>query len=431
MEALADHRLENLLANIPPGTCKSLLISVFFPAWVWTKRPDKRFMYSSYADELSLRDSLKCRSIVESEWYQRRWGNRVQLLRGQNTKGKFENSAGGWRIATSVGGRGTGEHPDFVMADDPHNVKQSESDAERQAVLDWWDGTMSTRGVVRKARRCVVMQRLHQNDLSGHLLKKGGWTHFCLPMEAEPDVAKTTELGFKDPRQTPGELLWPEAFTKESVESLKKQMGSYRAAGQLQQRPAPRGGGMFKREWFEIVKAAPATGKAVRRWDFAATKPAPGKEPDWTCGLKMRRSQEGVFYIEDVRRTQSSAYTVMQLVKNTASQDGVAVVVAIPQDPGQAGKGQAEDYVRQLVGYVVKAERETGSKEVRAEPFSVQCEAGNVKLVDGPWVQAFLDELEVFPLGSNDDQVDCGSGALLQLANLPRPVSVAKVVGGS
>ncbi len=416
LEAVASGRIDNLLINIPPGCCKSLLCSVFFPAWVWLRRPSARFMFASYQQELSLRDSMKCRNLVESEWYSRQWGSKTELAPDQNQKTKFDNVSGGWRLATSPGGRGTGEHPDFVVFDDPHNVKGSESHAERQAVLDWWDGTMSSRGITRNCRRVGVMQRLHERDLSGHVLAKGGWEHLCLPMEAEPEAAKTTALGWKDPRTIPGELLWPALLPPEKVDSLKREMGSHRAAGQLQQRPAPAGGGLFKRDWFEIVNAAPVAGKRCRAWDFAATVPKPGRDPDYTVGGKISRSVDGVFYIEHVVRFQGTALQVENTLLNTAASDGVEVSIHIPQDPGQAGKGQSEQMIRRLAGYIVKAETVSGSKEVRAQSFIAQCEAGNVKLVRGPWNEAWLDEVSIFPFGLHDDQVDACTDAFNSLA---------------
>ncbi len=416
LEAVADNRIGNLLINIPPGCCKSLLCAVFFPAWVWIKRPAARFIFASYAQELTLRDSVKCRMLIESHWYQTRWGDTVTLASDQNQKTKFENTATGWRMATSPGGRGTGEHPDFVFADDPHNVRGSESDSERQAVIDWWDGTMSSRGITRGARRCVIMQRLHERDLSGHLIAKGGWEHICLPMEAEPDASHPTSLGWRDPRATAGELLWPRKLNADAVAKLKREMGSHRAAGQLQQRPAPRGGGMFRREWFSIVAAAPVAGRRCRAWDFAATIQRNGSDPDWTVGTKESRSVDGVFYVEHVVRFRGSPLQVEKTVLSTAAADGQEVQVQLPIDPGSAGVSVADSLIRMLAGYIVHAEKVTGSKEVRATSFAAQCEAGNVKLVAGNWNEQWLDEVCTFPAGKHDDTVDSAADAFNVLA---------------
>jgi predicted phage terminase large subunit-like protein len=195
-------------------------------------------------------------------------------------------------------------------------------------------------------------------------------------------------------------------------------MGSYPYAGQYQQRPAPREGGMFKRRWFEIVRAAPVRGRRVRSWDLAASV----EKGDWTVGLLMSRAEDGVFYIEDVQRMRASAREVEIAMKNCAGQDGRAATIRIPEDPGQAGKAQAEHLIRELAGYAIFAERETGAKEVRAMPFAAQCEAGNVKIVEAPWNAAFLDEIENFPMGAHDDQVDGAAGAFNRLAATPGPM---------
>ena len=125
---------------------KSLLVSVFFPAWAWLQRPELRFLYSSYAAQLSTRDSLKTRRVIMSPWYQQRWGNIYRIVSDQNVKNKFENDKTGFRLATSSGGSNTGEGGDIIVADDPHNVIDGESDLVREGTVDWWNTSMSTRG---------------------------------------------------------------------------------------------------------------------------------------------------------------------------------------------------------------------------------------------------------------------------------------------
>jgi hypothetical protein len=254
LEAISFGLIRNLLINVPPRHMKSLLVSVLWPACEWIRWPERRFLYSSYASSLSIRDSVKCRRLIESSWYQERWGDRYALTGDQNTKGRFENDRSGYRLSTSVGGAATGEGGDRVVCDDPHNVQEAESDSVRKATLDWWDIVMSTRvNDPRTAAKVVVMQRCHQRDLSGHLLEQGGWEHLCLPAEYEKPGCSTL-IGWSDPRAEQTELLWPERFGPEEMESLKRSLGSYAAAGQLQQRPSPAGGGLFKRHWFRYFQ---------------------------------------------------------------------------------------------------------------------------------------------------------------------------------
>ena len=256
LEAVADGRIKRLLINVPPGCGKSLLVCVFWACWVWgpQNRPQTRWLFASYGQELSTRDSLKCRQILESDWYQEHWGDRVQLLADQNQKTKFQNSAGGWRLATSTGGRGTGEHPDFVVWDDPHNVNDVESQVERERVSTWRAATITLRGMARDVREVGIMQRLHRDDLSGWMLNthKEGLDHLCLPMRFETSaMTKPTSLGWTDPRVTDGELLWPNGIDARTVADKECQLGHY-AEGQLQQRPPARShAAMFHTAYFD------------------------------------------------------------------------------------------------------------------------------------------------------------------------------------
>src|SRR6266853_1026359 len=252
LEAVTRGEIRNLLINVPPRHMKSLLVSVFWPAWEWIAHPERRWLYSSYAASLSIRDSVKFRRLIESPWYQSRWGDRFDLTSDQNTKVRVDNSRSGYRIATSVGGSATGEGGDRIICDDPHNVQEVESDSVRKGTRDWFDIVISSRvNDPKTTAMVVVMQRCHQQDLSGHLLEQGGWEHLCLPAEYE-GPSRATLIGFIDPRTQPGELLWPERFGPKEIVNLKISLGSYAAAGQLQQRPSPAGGGIFKRHWWRF-----------------------------------------------------------------------------------------------------------------------------------------------------------------------------------
>jgi len=297
--------------------------------------------------------------------------------------------------------------------DDPHDVTGAESATERQSTLDWWDLTMSLRGVARGVCRTIIMQRLHQSDMSGHVLDEGGWVHICLPMRYESGRMQATPLGWEDRRTVEGELLSPRQFSEEDVKKAETRLGSYGSAGQLQQRPAPREGGMFKREWFEIVDAAPAKGSRVRYWDIAASQ----DDGDYTSGVRMCKSDDGIYYIEDIRRGQLSPHNVEKLVLQTAQLDTRPVKIWMEQEPGSSGKSVIARYVKLLAGFSFRGDKVTGSKELRADPFAAQCEAGNVKLVRGSWNHEFLDEVTIFPNGDHDDIVDSCSGAFDKLAN--------------
>lgn len=302
--------------------------------------------------------------------------------------------------------------------DDPHNVKQAESEADRAAVHTFWFEAIPSRldrpddGV-----KIVIQQRVHEKDLAGECMRRG-YHPVVLPAIFEADHPHRHP---RDPRQE-GEPLWPARMSKATVQQLATEMGSYAAAGQLQQRPAPREGGMFQRRWFQIYDAAPAEvwHNCVRRWDLAAAVvTTPGADPDWTVGLKMGRDNLGRFWILDVQRFRASPGEVQQAMKAIAHQDGAQCRIGIPQDPGQAGLAQVQYIVGQMAPFAVFAEKEgsdvIGTKVTRAEPFSAQCEVGNVLLLKGGWNEDFLTELASFPSGAHDDQVDAATGAFRML----------------
>lgn len=416
LEAVASGQIQNILINVPPGTMKSLLTSVMFPAWLWgpKDRPNTRVINASYGSHLSERDSRKSKQIIVDRWYQDRWGDRFRITKGGD--GYYHTDKTGFRFATSVGGVGTGERGDLFIIDDPHNVLEGESDAVRENTITWFKEVTPTRVIdIQKSSFVVIMQRVHERDVSGIILsEKMDYQHLCLPMRYESKSCVTV-LGIQDPRKTEGELLDPVRYPGDALDKLESKLGEYAVAGQMQQRPAPRGGGIIKRGWFEIVNAAPAVGKRVRSWDLAATEATTKNDPDWTVGLKMLKAPDGIFYIEDVQRDRLSPLGVETLIKNTATQDERSVTITLPQDPGQAGKSQAQGFVLKLATWVAKIVIPSGSKATRAAAFAAQAQAGNVKLVKGDWNETFLAEMASFPTGSHDDQVDAAADAFNEL----------------
>lgn len=416
-----------LLINEPPGTMKSLVVSVFWPAWEWGPAglPSMRYLTSSYAEGYVKRDSRRMRDLINSEWYQSLWGSTVSLTR--MGEASFENSARGNRegkpFSSLTAGRG-----DRVIIDDPHSTETAESDAERERTVRIFRESVTSRlNDPENSAIVVVMQRLHEGDVAS-VAESFGYIHLMLPMEFEPDRRCKTPI-FKDPRIKDGELLFPERFSAEVVERDKIAMGSYAVAGQYQQRPAPREGGLFKRSYFEIVPAASTPRKTCRGWDLAATEENQNSKPAWTCGVRISQGADDIFYIEHVERLRGSPATVQMTVKNTSTQDGKSVRVSLPQDPGQAGKAQAQAFVIMLAGFDVHTSPESGSKVTRALPLAAQAEAGNVKLVEGDWNEAFLDEISKFPAGSYLDQVDAASRAFNELADMDDFYGVS--LGGS
>jgi predicted phage terminase large subunit-like protein len=418
LEAVTNGEIRNLLINMPPRAAKSTCVSVMWPVWMWTFKPEARFLCASYAQSLSIRDNLKCRRLIESNWYKERFGDVFELTGDQNTKTRFEKNKTGYRLATSVDSAATGEGGDFLIVDDPVSATEAASAAVTQHTQDWFDNTFSTRlNDPATGAKVIVMQRLNENDLSAHILRQGGYEHLLLPMEFEEERRASTSIGWTDPRKKDGELLWPERFTPDVLEDFKLRLGSYGYAGQMQQRPAPREGGFFQKTWFETTRAAPGKAKRVRAWDRAASIAKKGTDPDWTVGLKLVRDEHGCFYIEDVVRFRGSSLDVQKAIRNTAEQDGKNVKIILEQDPGQAGKSEVEYLIRMMSGFSVKAVPIKKDKVTRASPVSAQAEAGNIKIVRGDWNHAFLEELCAFPNAKHDDTVDALSTAFDALSN--------------
>lgn len=424
LQAISEGKLDRdgegarLLINVPPGSMKSLLVGVFWPAWEWGPRGLKsmRYVRTAHKEPLATRDNVKCRRLIQSAWFQERWP--IDLTGDQNAKTRFENTATGFSAAMAFGSL-TGDRGDRVIIDDPHSVDDANSPTILAGDVQTFREAIPSRVNDDKSAILIIMQRLNEGDIAGIALELG-YDHLCIPMRYEIDrdpPLRPTPLGWRDPRRREGELMFPERFSEAKVKSDELSLGSYAAAGQLQQNPKARKGGMFQREWFPIKDAAPADLRECAAWDLAASVPEPGHEPDWTVRCKMGRSRStGLFYITHVLRMQASAAKVEQTISTTASQDGKRCRIRIPQDPGQAGKAQAQALIRMLAGYSVVAVPPTGNKETRATPLSAQAEAGNVILIRGDWNEAFLDELTIFPFGKKDDQVDAAADAFNELA---------------
>ena len=425
LEQVLKGRIRRLIINVPPGHMKSLSVSVFWPAWAWLMRPQVRFAFTAYRGDLALRDADRSRDLMRSEFYQelllgrpKKWG----LLRaGQDTKSRFANTEGGYRFSSAVAGI-MGEGGDIVVLDDPHNVEQAESDTVRDETIRKIRLALPTRVRSRTGAVVIIMQRLHPRDLTGVFLDEEGelWTHLCLPARFELDHPHPCPF---DWRTKPGELLFPELFDQKRIDELTTGLTEYGEAGQLQQRPHPREGGMMKRDDFKIIDAAevPKGGTIVRGWDLAATDATAveAKKAAWTVGLRLRYVKRKI-YVEDVIRLRGSPHKVRTTMRTAASNDGKVVIIDFPQDPGQAGKAQAEDIAADFPDRRIYYTPESGAKEVRAEAPAAQVEAGNVFLVRGAWNGVFLDEAAAFPGSTFKDQVDAFSRAYHRAVRQPR-----------
>ncbi len=412
LEAVTRGVINRLLVNIPPRHMKSLAVSVFWPAWVWCRFPERRFLFASYARGLSVRDSLKCRRLLRSPWYRERWGERFSLTEDQNTKERFENDRSGFRLATSVAGQATGEGGDYVVADDPHNVREAQSDKRRRAVLEWWDQTMSTRcNDPRRGALIIVMQRLHEADLSGHVLEQGDYVHLRLPASFEGERIFSTapsDLGLiiRDPRREEGEPLWPKRFDQATLTRLATAMGGYAAAGQLQQRPAPASGGIFKRSWWRFFQHPPDKGLTLQSWDTAFKT---GETNAWSVGQTWLQAEDGFYLLDQFRRRLEYPELRRALVEQYEKWRPDVVLV----EDKASGQSLVQELKRATRLPLVALKVPRGDKILRAHTVSPLVEAGKVALQRGaPWLEEFLDETSRFPNSAYADQTDSMTQAL-------------------
>ena len=454
LQAVVDGDIKRLIINIPPRMGKSSITSVALPAWTWaqsqrgpTSGPGVQFLHASYANQLSLRDSVKCRRLIESPWYQKLWGHRFKLNSDQNTKSRFSNDQGGERLITSIGAAVTGEGGSIIVVDDPNAANEAFSEATILSTIDWWDGTMSTRlNDAKTGAYIVIQQRLAEDDLTGHILSKdvGEWTHLCLPMKFERDRAKTTVIGWADPRTEEGELLWPERFGEAEVVTLERQLGPFAAAGQLQQRPEPAGGGVIKREWWQLweeqsfppmdyIIASLDTAYTTKTINDASALTVWGVFTSDTKAISMRTmdSDGRPMYInrdyseaaprvmlmhawqdrlelhelvEKVGKTAKSLKIDKLIIENKAS--GISVAQEIRRLYGN------ESFAVQL--------HDPKSQDKLSRLYSVQhlFAEGMIYAPDRAWADMVMTQVGQFPKGKHDDLVDTVSMAMRHLREM-------------
>ncbi|MDR3639517.1 MAG: phage terminase large subunit [Isosphaeraceae bacterium] len=418
LEGVTSGRIRRLIINVPPGHMKSLLVSVFWPAWEWVNRPETRNLFSSYALELATRDSVRCRDLLASAWYRETFTPSWNFKNDQNIKTYFENDATGFRVSLSVGSKATGFRGDKVVVDDPLNAKDQYSELARQECLRWWDGVMSSRlNDPRTGARVIIMQRLHEQDLSGHMLAKGGYEHLCLPSEYEPERTVATSIGWSDPRREPSALLFPTLFPAEVLAEAKKDLGSSGYAGQHQQRPSPAEGGVFKQHWFrywtsenggEYYRLLADTPRLVRasdcrRFGIMDLAFSTRSTADFTVIQAWAVTPDRDLVLLDCFRERIEGPKLLPALERMVARHELAFV-GIEDVQGQTLLVQAA----RRAGLVVKSLRPDRDKVTRAIPAGIRMEAEQVFFLrHAPWLIDLEHELLTFPSGAHDDLVDC------------------------
>lgn len=416
-----ESKRHDLIINISPGTSKSTIASVMFPAWVWTRMPSARTICGSFTQPLALELSSRSRDVVQSEKYAAAFPE-IVLRQDQNTKSHWKNTLHGDRYACTVGGSVTGMHAHFLIVDDPLDPRGARSAEEIKAANHWFTETLPSRKVDKAVTPLVlIQQRLHQNDPTGHLLAKGKATtrHICLPAELSKEVHPPGLRG-----QYIGGLMDPVRLGRAVLAEARKDLGEFGYSGQYRQTPIPAGGGMFKTG--RITPDSPPTTEPqrghwkglCRYWDKAGTRGGGA----YTVGALLGLDREGYYWLLHIVRGQWAPGEREEVIEQTAQTDGRHVVIGVEQEPGSGGKESAQNTARRLAGFRVKLDCPSGDKIARAEPFADQVNSGNVRIASGPWVVDLLDELQYFPESTYKDQTDALSGAFNLMTKRPRRV---------
>jgi predicted phage terminase large subunit-like protein len=398
-----------LIINVPPRSLKSHCASITFPAWVLGHNPAAQIINVSYGQDLADKLARDTRELMVADWYQRLFPA-TRLSPQKHSVNEFMTTAQGYRIATSVGGVLTGRGAEYLILDDPMKPEEAISDTRRRTVNDWFSNTLYSR-LNDKARGVIilVMQRLHEDDLVGHVLGQEKWDVLSFPAIAERDESFLIQTPWGTRRHTRlvGDVLHPERESRETLEGLRRTLGEYNFAGQYQQAPAPFGGGMVKREWFReyLPEAAPQTfDEIVQSWDTA------NKESELanysvctTWGKKGTR-----LYLRHVYRKKLNYPDLKRAVCEQAEVHGATVILI-------ENKASGEPLIQELVseGLAVKGIDPVGDKVMRLHAQTATIENGFVYLPkEALWLDEYLHELTTFPRGKHDDQVDSTSQAL-------------------
>lgn len=385
-------RKKHLIINVPPRTLKSEVVNVFFSVWLWIKKSDISFVSSSYSHSLSLKLSLSARRIIESDWFRELYPD-IQLSKDENTKNIFSNSSGGVRYTTSTGGTITGMGGDIIVVDDPQNPQLARSEVERTNANVFFDETLRSRlNNPQTGVFIIIMQRLHEKDLTGHLLslEQDKWEHICLPAELNNDV-KPFDLSVN---YVDG-LLFPQRLSLDVLQGLKVGLGSYGYSGQYLQRPSPAEGGIIKKNWFEIVEH-----KDLKYDAYIDTAYTSKQENDPTCIL-VGAKDGNFFYIKKIVRVWQEFPELIQTIKQ------LNITGKILIEPKSSGKSVAQQLKKETMLHIVEVKPPDTDKVSRVSAVTPILESGRVKLIDGVWISDFLDECAAFPNAQHDDQVDC------------------------
>jgi len=412
LEAVTSGEITRLLVNIPPGTMKSMLAAVFWPAWEWGPRglPQIRFIGASHAEDLATRDCQKMRDLIVSGWYQRRWP--TMLKDDQNQKKSFANDSTGWRQSCPVTSM-TGKRGDRVLWDDPHSVEDAYSKTKLSTAVRIFKETLTTRlNSPKDSAIVILMQRLNESDVSGEILSSDyGYVHLCLPMEYDPNRKCITSIGFEDPRTEDNELLFPERFPAEVVQRDKIVMGSHATAGQFQQRPTALGGELIKGENFILYDVVP---KIRKRTIYADTAMKTGERNDFSVFECWGEGEDGKIYLLDLLKGKWEAHELKSRAisfwhKHKALDSKLGPLDRMKVEDKASGTGLIQD-IKHKAELPIKGIERNKDKYTRFMAVSGYIESGFICLPkNAPYLSDFIAECEAFTADDthkHDDQID-------------------------
>lgn len=421
----------DLVANVPPGSSKSTILSQSLPAWAWTRMPSFRYIGGSHSMDLAMRDSVRTRDIVQSDFYRDHFGT-IELRDDENMKALFTNTQKGGRLAVSVGSKVTGFHAHLLGVDDPVDPEAAIGEADMKRANRWMTNTLPSRGIMRKDTPMIIcQQRIAQNDPSGERLAQGGRVkHICLPAELIYDKEGKLAVNVQPPgliKYYRNRLLDPNRLNRQNLEEFKKD-GQYVYSSQYLQDPVPLDGATFDISKLKIDEVCPRMVRLVRGWDKAATKDGGA----YSAGVLMGLDKFGDYWVLDVVRGQWNPPMRESMIKATAALDRggsyariygvkehlpVDVETIVEMEGGSGGKESADNTVRNLAGYRVLGKKVTGDKEARAYAFASQVGVqDHVHLLNRSWTHEYREELKFFPFGKYMDQVDASSLAFNRIA---------------
>ena len=396
---------KDIIINVPFRSTKSLIVTVMFPVWAWIKSPKLRFITSSYSATLSIELATKSRDIIFSDWFKRRWGDVFHIKKDQNLKERYENNFVGMRRATSVGGTVTGQGADFLIVDDPLSPQMANSATERDNANEWYRTTFYSRlnqpdiGV-----RIIIMQRVHEDDLTGFLLGKETrlkYKHICIPAKSGDGNIKPTYLEEFYNKDTG--LFWEDRFSQRTLDDYRSALGSYGYAGQLQQTPTPLDSGMIHKDWFKVDRYRVEDSIVNFVIDPAYT----ADQKNDPSALLAYTYKDNKWQIVDCVNVYKEYPDLVKFIQQWVQKNGYTNRSRIYVEPKASGKSIVQTLVRETGLNVKEDKPPTKDKVARVSDVSASLESGRVSLLNGDWNDEFLDQLAKFPAAKHDDMVDC------------------------